>query len=276
MNSIEIRSNLFLRLLTVAAILAGAPARAQGPAAPEPLWQVDHGEVYCTLGRNYGPDATSFAIRAVPGTSITELLLTNPRWRETPMYAGQRGRIVLTPGAEPIESTALTTRLADGGRVLAFFYLGGEFVDRFAQATQLRVLRGDRTMIALDYPQARQVVAAFRECLSRTLRDWGIDAAAQARFRSLPRLANRPFSDSDYPGAALRADMQGVAIARVTIGTDGRASECRIVRSTGSPSLDARTCEVFERDGRFTPAVGPDGQPVAAGMVVRTLWRLVG
>jgi len=49
----------------------------------------------------------------------------------------------------------------------------------------------------------------------------------------------------------------------VKVNTDGRPSNCRIVRSSGSRAADALMCELTLRYVRFRPARDPQGQPVA-------------
>jgi protein TonB len=52
----------------------------------------------------------------------------------------------------------------------------------------------------------------------------------------------------------------GIAI-RVT--PDGQATDCRVIRSSGSPSADALMCQLTEQYVRFRPALDPQGRPVA-------------
>ena len=52
----------------------------------------------------------------------------------------------------------------------------------------------------------------------------------------------------------------GVAI-RVT--PEGIATNCRVVRSSGSAQADALMCQLTEQYVRFRPARDPDGRPVA-------------
>ncbi|MFP5329341.1 MAG: TonB family protein [Alphaproteobacteria bacterium] len=49
----------------------------------------------------------------------------------------------------------------------------------------------------------------------------------------------------------------------VKVNTDGRPSNCRIVRSSGSQAADTLMCELTLRYVRFRPARDPQGQPVA-------------
>lgn len=52
----------------------------------------------------------------------------------------------------------------------------------------------------------------------------------------------------------------GISI-RVT--PDGRATNCRVIRSSGSPQADALMCQLTEQYVRFRPALDPSGRPVA-------------
>ncbi len=263
-----------LPIFAAAVAFAAPPAQAQ-PAAPH--WTVNHGEVYCTLGRDNGPNAVNFALRVIPGTDRVELLVTSRQWRHTPMFNGQGAELALLPGVGgPIKARARASRLPGGGPLLAFLDLGSGFVDRLAEASQLRVIRDRRTLLALDLPNSGRAVATLRDCFERALTAWGMDVAARGRMRALPSPIGSPFSGSDYPTAALREDAQGVAIVRLMIGSDGRVAECAVLRTSGSADLDARTCQVYRRDGRFQPAIGEDGEPVAAGTISTVIWGISG
>jgi len=54
--------------------------------------------------------------------------------------------------------------------------------------------------------------------------------------------------------------MVGISI-RVT--TEGRATGCRVIRSSGSPQADSLMCQLTEQYVRFRPALDPQGRPVA-------------
>lgn len=257
-------------------MFAGVPGQARAQAPPGPYWNVDHGQVYCSLARDYGPGTENFGLRVIPGTTRVEMLVANRSWRRPPFTTGQAVRIVLSPDEGPlIEAQAVAGRLPRVGLVVALLDLGEGFVDRFAGARQMRLMRGERTVLTFDLPNAGSAVAALRECFVRTLADWGMDAAARARLRSLPTQIGMPFHDSDYPMTALGADAQGVVIVRLMIGVDGRVSDCILLRSSGNTALDDRTCRVYRRDGRFNPAIGEDGQPVAEGYITWVTWRIM-
>jgi periplasmic protein TonB len=78
-------------------------------------------------------------------------------------------------------------------------------------------------------------------------------------------------SDADYPTSAQRNDESGTSVARFTIGTDGRVTDC--TASGASPTLDATTCRLIIARFRFKPATS-GGNPVSSSKSVRITWRL--
>jgi protein TonB len=71
------------------------------------------------------------------------------------------------------------------------------------------------------------------------------------------------FSNDDYPAAAIAANAQGTAQARLTIGPDGRVTGCDLIRSTGNNALDSTTCNILRRRVKFTPARDSNGNPTS-------------
>jgi protein TonB len=82
------------------------------------------------------------------------------------------------------------------------------------------------------------------------------------------------FSNDDYPAAALRNEEQGTTVVRLTIGPDGRVSDCAISSSSGSSSLDNTTCSILRRRARFTPAKDQAGNPISDTYTQRIRWEI--
>jgi TonB family protein len=80
--------------------------------------------------------------------------------------------------------------------------------------------------------------------------------------------------DGDYPADAARQGEQGSVTIQVTVSDRGRVLRCAIVQSSGSDSLDSRTCDLFRRRARYSPAVGAAGKPLAGTIEHRVAWRL--
>jgi protein TonB len=81
-------------------------------------------------------------------------------------------------------------------------------------------------------------------------------------------------NEVDYPDAARRREEQGTVRVSYTVGADGRVSQCTVVASSGSSSLDSTTCRIFERRFRYTPARDAGGNPVPATLTQSVTWRL--
>jgi protein TonB len=81
-------------------------------------------------------------------------------------------------------------------------------------------------------------------------------------------------SDSDYPAAAVRAEEQGTAGFRLSVGPDGRVTDCTIIGSSGSSALDSATCRIMEKRARFTPARDSDGRVASDSVASAIRWVL--
>lgn len=79
-------------------------------------------------------------------------------------------------------------------------------------------------------------------------------------------------SDEDYPPSSIRNEEAGTAVARFTVGTDGRVTECSA--SGASPALDAETCKLIIRRFRYKAALDANGSPIAETKTQRVTWRL--
>ena len=66
----------------------------------------------------------------------------------------------------------------------------------------------------------------------------------------------------DYPPGAARAWPRGGRVfVAVRVQLDGRATDCKINRSSGNRAIDADTCRLVQAKVRFTPARDAQGRP---------------
>ena len=96
-----------------------------------------------------------------------------------------------------------------------------------------------------------------------------VSQAAKARG-NLPSL----FSTDDYPQSALRNEESGTTAVRLTVGPDGRVSDCSVTASSGSTTLDSTTCSILRRRARFTPAKDQNGNPTTDTTTTRIRWEI--
>lgn len=78
----------------------------------------------------------------------------------------------------------------------------------------------------------------------------------------------------DYPSSALRAGAEGITGILVSIGGDGRVTDCRVTASSGNDLLDKAACLTYARRARFRPALDEAGHPVATQRADRIRWQL--
>jgi protein TonB len=79
---------------------------------------------------------------------------------------------------------------------------------------------------------------------------------------------------SDYPDRALRTRAAGTVFLRFVVAPSGRVSQCAVTRSSGSPDLDATTCNLIRRRFRYRPARDGAGRPVAETVTGQHDWEL--
>lgn len=77
---------------------------------------------------------------------------------------------------------------------------------------------------------------------------------------------------NDYPTRALREEREGTTGFRVTVGPDGRVTDCQVTSSSGSPDLDEAACSNVRRRARFTPATDGEGNPTTGSYSNRVRW----
>lgn len=87
-----------------------------------------------------------------------------------------------------------------------------------------------------------------------------------------PRQIRGRLHFSDLPPDLRESKAGGELKLRYRIGVDGRVSDCRILVSSGRPSLDATTCRLITERFRFKPSRDADGRPVPALMVETHGW----
>jgi periplasmic protein TonB len=69
----------------------------------------------------------------------------------------------------------------------------------------------------------------------------------------------------DYPREVLRAwPRRGRIFVAVRVQLDGRATDCRVDRSSGNPVVDQWTCRLLEERVRFRPATDENGRPTVS------------
>ncbi|MEA3033146.1 MAG: hypothetical protein QOH86_1162 [Sphingomonadales bacterium] len=256
-------------LAALLALLAAAPPEA-------PHWRVDWSESRCMVIREGGGSAPSIAIRYVPADRRAEVWIVDPRWDAHSMPDPGSVRLVLQPPAgEPLKGFHFMPVGTSGRYALASVDAPSEFLDAFAKSSAATIVRGGKPLLTIETPAADKAVAATHECEDDLLRRWGVDPAVFRNLKREPKPTDPVnwISQDDYPTKALQESKGGTTIVRVNISAQGRVEACNIVSSSGSKDLDDATCRAANRR-HYTPALGPDGSPVAALTIFFVTWSI--
>jgi len=89
------------------------------------------------------------------------------------------------------------------------------------------------------------------------------DGTGGGGIASRAKLVGGRITNADYPKSATAARQGGSVTAHFTVGVDGRARKCRVVKSSGNADIDATTCRLIEQRFRYEPARNKAGYPIS-------------
>lgn len=142
------------------------------------------------------------------------------------------------------------------------------------RATPREVL-APRPRVAIPRPQAAPMATASGSADSSGARDAGAGTGAGgsgdgtgtgsgAGGSKAEKIAGDINSARDYPIATREQRIGDHVIVALTVGTDGRASACRVARPSRDAQADAITCRLAVERFRFRPATDPSGRPIVS------------
>ena len=106
-----------------------------------------------------------------------------------------------------------------------------------------------------------------------------IVAAPAVGQRARRQMAPIPITDpagwitpESYPLDAFRAGRSGRVVVDIGVDSGGKVVSCKVAQSSGTTSLDQRTCELVLVNGRFDPATDRKGRPIASTYSFPVRW----
>jgi hypothetical protein len=148
--------------------------------------------------------------------------------------------------------------------------------EQFAAVTAASRLRVSAKSLNLDLPLVgiSSAQAPLRDCISRLLAGWDFTAEQQARLASFPQVEEWNINDSDYPQDAMKRGAIGYVGGYLEVSSDGAASDCHVIVSSGWPDLDTKACELLVSRPKYKPAVDKSGTPMSAPFYFEFNWAL--
>jgi TonB family protein len=253
-------------------------------------WDVVEGDDYCAITSEFeGPgDSELYVILQLDGKVIVSLSNNNWTIKED----------------DALELTFIVNGKAYGGGKALGAPLSGKpgfvtqfepgFIDDFIKSKSLDVYKGKTVVDNLNLAGSAAGIAQARRCLSHLRIEQQAAAREKARWSHIPEDPFAPpapapqhaggpipraplytlVSADDYPAVAFANNEQGQVRFKLSVGLDGAVTNCTITETSGSPSLDAATCQLMIRRARFVPARKSDGSPVADTYESSLTWKL--
>jgi TonB family protein len=144
--------------------------------------------------------------------------------------------------------------------------ISADELTRSAKAGSLRITIKETLDVTVPLPQMQKALAALRVCEADLARRWQTEmgwAKPPVPEKSFFRLAG----PRDYPSVAFAKNQTGVVRALLNIDAKGMVSGCKVIESSGAPLLDKRTCDIFLKRAKFTPALNAKGKPVPSSYI---------
>jgi TonB family protein len=256
-------------------MLLSAPAPATAAdRMPTGKWIVEYGDSSCMMSRQFGSKAEPLivAIKKMPmHNDPTLLIIFSAKSRAAKMG---KGRLGFADGVEPEEVTFWSYSSADAPVRRLSINLTEDQLNRAEKAAQIRVAIPYELQEDFRLPGIAEAMKVADTCAVGLGEKWGFPAQEQGRLKKAPTGTVAKFvSHDDYPADALRNDEQGTAEARLIADRTGRPTDCTIIVSSGSKSLDEATCRAGVA-ARFAPAIDVEGKPTRGLVVYSLTWAI--
>ena len=268
---------MFFPALFVASVALGDQgATAEAPRQPTENWVAEYADDMCLLQRNYGsaeaPLILAFRPQPMSDYLTTYVFESGPRKK----VGWATAEVRLGAGSPPIEKTAATYYAPKLKSRVAELGFKREELEKAAVTGAISFDIEERLEAAFQVPDLAKALLVLDDCVADLLASWGFSREQQAAMASKPQ-PEKPLSKyvdaTDYPTVALRQLESGWNSARYRIDAKGRVSDCQVVESSGSKSLDATICRVVGRY-RYRPAIDRSGQPMESLGFVRIRWQV--
>ena len=258
--------------LTLALVAAPAPPALKG-AGP---WTVEFAETLCGLGKTYETPAGTvmLAVKAPLVGRDYGIFVIRPGGAAT--VATWHQAFIVRPGGARVGPFPLQSFTSVSRKRVARFSIEAEKYTLAEDGSTLTLDLGAEGMFSFAVPNFAKALVTLEDCTKGLRKAFGIDQQVIDRVAVDAKSIGLVFMANDYPSDALRQGLQGTVGALAFVGTDGRVTGCKVIETSGSPSLDSQTCAVLERRARYQPARDASGTKLRAPIYTRIRWVLPG
>ena len=261
-------------VLLAASALALQPAAAEAQLPPTGKWTVDFGDARCLAYRAYGPESRPLYLLIKP-SPIGDVLQLQLAEKGSDRQGVQEEARLSFDGGTPIQMSQL--RYGSNGKHVRMVNLSRDLTARLAAARALHwSARGKEYQLELG--PVDKLVRTVGECRVKLGDYWNGTPEKMAALAKGPRLQAPSiislFESDDYPSQAVTKDQSGMAQVVALIDEKGGVADCTVIETSGVAVLDAQTCIIITRRGKFDAAFGADGMPAKGIYTQRVRWEM--
>lgn len=247
------------------------PLRGSGP------WTVEFADKLCAMGRQFAAPSgiVTLVIKApLVGEEYTFTVASPP---DPAKKAALGSAYVVKPDGARAGPFPLSTFTATTKQRVARFSIDGEDFKLGSVGSVLTIDLATEGVISFSVPGMSKALAALELCTRGLRGDFGIDQRILDRVvvkeKSVTPGASI-FSPNDYPRDALMSNERGAVGVLAFIEPTGRVSNCRVIESSKSRSLDTTTCNIVIKRSRFDPARDAQGNTLRVPIYTRVRWEI--
>jgi len=256
-------------------IAAGAAVTSPsgtGPAQlkPQGKWAVDYALTSCFATRSYGDPKSPVVLGFRPSLndSTVRLVLV-----QNDGYLEPRHVPVTVAG---LKTTGLRYSMKGTRRRVMWIDLSRTDFDLAVSGKSLRII-GEGVNVDLALTGVTSVSKALQTCNTDLRAHWNADEAGRTRIgtQAKPLMSPVKFVTSeDYPAQAIRESKGGRTRVSLLIDEQGAAKDCVVEEHSGIATIDAQTCIMILKRGKFAPAQDGSGKPIKSHLSYSFNWKI--
>lgn len=245
------------------AMLAPAPMPATA-TLPSGKWTLEGDNNMCALLHTFGEGGSqiTLGIRRWPLGDLNDILLYKPDYRDG---VGRGVEQLTFDAGTPVSAPYQSYVVAHKNARMAVATYTDVALAPIESAKEAILMIGAESTVRIALPDMKPALKALRDCNDLLLQKLGVDSAWRAKTATPPYPVENPahwFSEKDYPSAAKLFYLQGMSRMLLTVGTNGRITQCVTFATSGSAKLDDAACRGSKLKGNFSPARDFQGQPM--------------
>lgn len=265
---------LLTSCLSATQTMANPSANIWQPSGPPRLHQQPE---HCTLSRSFALGGQTILLQFRSNFSLATYETTLASL--TALKKARSGKVEISLIGSDLSGSfdAQAGRIPDRDERLLHWYSREFYLPRMVSDDQVFRISQRNMTFDLHWTGAGEAFRQLAQCQDTELVASGIDVAPLRASHTPPEPSNNPgrwATDLDYPAAARRSRKEGEVGFLLTVGTDGKVSDCRLVRKSGHQELDEHTCPLIKQRAEFSPARDANGDAVIGYYLNRVWWKL--